>query len=215
MNDEPQPIDLLAARLDAAGCPTTVIRELGDIIARPGVERRGILLIDLTSPSAAEVTIELNRQYRWRETFLVAVGDEPPGARAARLNDGIDGYLSTPLDLDEASARLHALQRRLPVHLSALEVGDLRLSRRDQRAWRGDREMHLSPTEFRLLWVLAANQGTVLSPRSLHSLVWGRSFAHDSRNLSVYVGYLRRKTEWQGDRRIVHTRRGVGYVLRP
>jgi two-component system response regulator MprA len=81
--------------------------------------------------------------------------------------------------------------------------------------WRGGRELDLSKTEFDLLELLARNAGIVLETSTIYERIWGYDFGPDSKNLAVYVGYLRRKTEEGGEPRLIQTVRGVGYSLRP
>ncbi len=83
-----------------------------------------------------------------------------------------------------------------------------------RRAWRGDAELELTKTEFDLLQLLVRNAGIVLSHSTIYERIWGYDFGSDSKSLAVYVGYLRRKTEANGEPRLIHTVRGVGYTLR-
>ena len=121
-----------------------------------------------------------------------------------------------PFAVDELLARLRALVRRAAYASgdAVIEVADLRVDESARRAWRGEREMELTKTEFDLLQVLVRNAGIVLSHSQLYDLVWGYDFGPESKSLAVYVGYLRRKTEDGGEARLIHTVRGVGYTLR-
>ena len=95
-----------------------------------------------------------------------------------------------------------------------LSVGDLRLDPRARRAFRGSREIELSKTEFDLLELLVDNAGIVLDHSTIYERIWQYDFGPDSKNLAVYIGYLRRKTEADGEPRLIHTVRGVGYTAR-
>ena len=97
---------------------------------------------------------------------------------------------------------------------SELRVGDLRLDPGARRAFRGARELELSKTEFDLLELLVANAGIVLDHTTIYERIWHYDFGPDSKNLAVYIGYIRRKTEAEGEPRVVHTVRGVGYTAR-
>ncbi len=139
--------------------------------------------------------------------------------RVAGLDAGADDYLPKPYELDELLARLRALLRRVqfetPVSAaSELRVGDLRLDPGARRAFRGARELELSKTEFDLLELLVANAGIVLDHTTIYERIWHYDFGPDSKNLAVYIGYIRRKTEQDGEPRLVHTVRGVGYTVR-
>ena len=94
-----------------------------------------------------------------------------------------------------------------------LRYGDLCLDRRTRAVWRGDRRIELTPIEFSLLELLLVNPETVLSRSAIFTSVWGFDFGASSNSLNVYVGYLRRKTEAGGEPRLIHTVRGIGYVL--
>ena len=93
-------------------------------------------------------------------------------------------------------------------------MADLLVDPAARRAWRGDRELDLTKTEFDLLLTLVRNAGIVCTHPPIYDPVWGYDFGPDSKTLAVYVGYLRRKLEEGGERRLIHTVRGVGYTLR-
>ncbi|MFH8570889.1 response regulator transcription factor [Streptomyces sp. NPDC017993] len=95
-----------------------------------------------------------------------------------------------------------------------VEAADLRIHGPSRRAWRGQRELELTRTEFELLELLARNAGIVLDHSTIYDRIWGYDFGPGSKNLAVYVGYLRRKVDVPGSRPLIHTVRGVGYVLR-
>ena len=97
---------------------------------------------------------------------------------------------------------------------ATLDVGDLRLDPAARRVFRGEREIDLSKTEFDLLELLVENQGIVLDHTTIYERIWNYDFGPDSKNLAVYIGYLRRKTEAEGEQRLVQTVRGVGYTVR-
>ena len=137
--------------------------------------------------------------------------------RVSGLDAGADDYLVKPFALDELLARLRALERRAPPTgqtRGQLRFGDLVLDRDAMTAMRGAREIQLSRTEYQLLELLMASQGKVLSRDVIFDKVWGYDFGPESNSLDVYIGYLRRKLEANGEPRIIHTVRGVGYVMR-
>jgi two-component system response regulator MprA len=136
--------------------------------------------------------------------------------RVAGLDAGADDYLPKPFALDELLARVRALLRRTNDGDDAPEVrvGDLSMEPAARRAWRGDRELDLTKTEYDLLEVLVRNAGIVCTHATIYDRVWGYDFGPDSKALAVYIGYLRRKLEEGGEPRIIHTVRGVGYTVR-
>ncbi len=135
--------------------------------------------------------------------------------RVIGLDAGADDYLSKPFALEELLARVRALLRRsCPDDDGLLRVDELELNQRTRRVTRGCRPMELTRTEFALLELLMRNTGTVLTRDTIQERVWGFDDSYGSNTLDVYVGYLRRKTEAGGEARMIHTVRGVGFVLR-
>ncbi|BAN03937.1 response regulator transcription factor [Ilumatobacter coccineus] len=182
-------------------------------------ERPAALLLDVSMPMIDGLTVcRVLRSEGDRLPVLMLTARTETADRVAGLDAGADDYLPKPYDLDELLARLRALLRRSSyadsTEASELVVGDLRLDVRGRRAFRGDREMELSKTEFDLLELLASNVGIVLDHSLIYERIWNYDFGPDSKNLAVYIGYLRRKTEADGEERMVHTVRGVGYTLR-
>ncbi len=134
--------------------------------------------------------------------------------RVAGLDAGADDYLAKPFSLDELLARVRALLRRGQAAPERLAYEDLSLDLSSRGAKRGERELGLTRTEFSLLELFLRNPERVLSRSEILEAVWGYDFGPTSNSLEVYVGYLRRKTEAGGERRLLHTSRGFGYVLR-
>jgi DNA-binding response OmpR family regulator len=144
--------------------------------------------------------------------------------RIAGLEAGADDYLVKPFAVEELVARLRALLRRHDGASSRSQsggpaapivVGDLTVDMAGRRALRGEREVDLTPRELELLEVLARNHGVVLSRDRLLDDVWGHPEDAAGNVVDVFVGYLRRKLEADGESRIIHTVRGIGFVLRP
>ncbi|WP_157101439.1 response regulator transcription factor [Nocardia shimofusensis] len=162
-------------------------------------------------------------------TALRALGNEVPvcvlSARSSvddriwGLESGADDYLVKPFVLAELVARIKALLRRRtdtapPAAPGAITVGPLEVDVAGYRALLHGREIELTKREFELLSTLARNAGVVLSRERLLELVWGYDFVADTNVVDVFVGYLRRKLEADGTARLLHTVRGVGFVLR-
>ncbi len=137
--------------------------------------------------------------------------------RVEGLDAGADDYVVKPFALDELLARIRAFERRSPATgqtRGKLRFEDLELDRDEMTAHRGPREIPLSRTEYQLLELLLANPRRVMSRDVIFEKVWGYDFGPDSNSLDVYIGYLRRKLEQAGEPRLIHTVRGVGYVMK-
>jgi len=185
--------------------------------SRDGVDR---LLLDLGMPNMDGLTVcRRLRSAGSRLPILVLTARTEVSDRVSGLDAGADDYLPKPFSLDELLARLRSLLRRSTFDVDddvpQITVEDLVIDEAARRAWRGERELELTKTEFDLLELLARNTGVVLSHSNIYDQIWGYDFGPDSKALAVYIGYLRRKTEEGGESRLIQTVRGVGYTLRP
>lgn len=156
------------------------------------------------------------RRHGVRIPILLLTARHEVGDRVAGLDAGADDYLVKPFAVDELLARVRALiRRREPMAPSAvLACADLRMDVDRRIVTRGTRSIELTKTEFDLLQLLLEQQDIVLSREYLYEHIWGFDFETNSKSLDVYVGYLRRKIEVQDEPRLLHTVRGVGYVIR-
>jgi len=154
--------------------------------------------------------------------ILVLTARDAVSDRVAGLDAGADDYLPKPFALEELLARLRALLRRRTAddiaaaagQAKVLQFGDLTLDPDTRDVRRGERPISLTRTEFTLLELLLSNPRRVLTRSQILEQVWGYDFPTTGNALEVYVGYLRRKTEAEGEHRLIHTVRGVGYVMR-
>jgi DNA-binding response OmpR family regulator len=136
--------------------------------------------------------------------------------RVTGLDSGADDYLTKPFERQELLARIRALLRRRPPRGSAsLEVGDLTLNPDTREVRRGEREIELTNREFELLEFLMRNERLVVSRERLHDEVWGYDPMAATNTIDVFISNLRRKLEQGGESRLLHTKRGAGYVLKP
>jgi two-component system response regulator MprA len=149
-----------------------------------------------------------------RTPVLMLTARDAIDDRVEGLDAGADDYLVKPFALRELQARLRALLRRTDRGPEPLRYGDLVLDPSAHEVWRGDRRVDLSRTEFSLLELFMRHPRQVLTRSQIFEAVWGYDLGATSNTLGVYIGYLRRKTEDGGEPRLVHTVRGVGYVLR-
>src|SRR5580765_7023867 len=190
--------------------------------------REALIAVERDGPDAAVLDVmmpppdglEVCRQLRSADNaipILMLTARREVSDRVAGLDAGADDYLPKPFALDELLARVRALLRRTldgGVDAPAIQVGDLSMEPSARQAWRGDRELDLTRTEYDLLEVLARNAGIVCTHAMIYDRVWGYDFGPDSKALAVYIGSLRRKLEEGGEARIIHTVRGVGYTVR-
>ncbi|WP_330185656.1 response regulator transcription factor [Nocardia sp. NBC_01503] len=150
--------------------------------------------------------------------ILVLTARDSVSERVAGLDAGADDYLPKPFALEELLARLRALLRRTTVDQGevseTMTFADLSLDPVTREVLRAERPISLTRTEFSLLEMLMANPRRVLTRSRILEEVWGYDFPTSGNALEVYIGYLRRKTEAEGEPRLIHTVRGVGYVLR-
>ena len=136
--------------------------------------------------------------------------------RVSGLDAGADDYLVKPYALDELLARVRALVRRSrsSEDRQVIELSDLRIDGCSRQAWRSERELQLTKTEFDLLELFVTNAGNVLTHSTIYDRIWGYDFGPESKNLAVYVGYLRRKLEERGEDLLLLTIRCSGYSMR-
>jgi two-component system response regulator MprA len=134
--------------------------------------------------------------------------------RVAGLDAGADDYLVKPFVLKELHARLRALLRRIDSPVDELRFADLRMDPVTRDVWRGERRIELSRTEYSLLELFLRHPRQVLTRSTIFERVWGYDFGATSNALGVYIGYLRRKLEAGDEQRLLHTVRGIGYILR-
>ncbi|OKJ16025.1 response regulator transcription factor [Kitasatospora sp. CB01950] len=176
-----------------------------------------VVVLDVGLPGLAgtEVCRTLRAQGDETPVLMLSALDELAD-RVAGLQAGADDYLVKPFALEELVLRLHALLRRRPPALSdRLRVGPLRIDPDTHQAFWADEELRLTRREFELLTQFARNPGIVLSRELLLDRVWGYDFDVRSDAVDTFVSYLRRKLEASGQRpRLIHTVRGVGFVLR-
>ncbi|WP_327093838.1 response regulator transcription factor [Nocardia vinacea] len=190
-----------------------------DALEKATVQRPDALVLDVMMPRMDG--LEVCRRLRSTGDdlpILVLTARDSVSERVAGLDAGADDYLPKPFALEELLARLRALLRRRatdPGEVSeAMTFADLSLDPVTREVTRGDRSISLTRTEFSLLEMLMANPRRVLTRSRILEEVWGYDFPTSGNALEVYIGYLRRKTEAEAEARLIHTVRGVGYVLR-
>ncbi len=228
MAEAPGPLVLLVdddpgiRRSVAAGLELEGFRVLPASGGRAGLaaaasECPDVVLLDLAMPdlNGLEVLLELRSGGDDVPVCILSARDEVDD-RVRGLEAGADDYVVKPFALEEVAARLHALLRRRPAGSdAALAVGELQLDPQQKSARRAGRELSLTRREFELLHLFLRHPGEVLERKRLHEEIWGYTFDPGTNVADVFVGYLRRKLEAGGEERLLHTVRGVGFVLRP
>ena len=213
----------LRRSLEFNGYDVSLASDGAEALASIGQQSPDALVIDVMMPRLDG--IETTRALRTAGNdlpILVLTARDSVGDRVDGLDAGADDYLTKPFALDELLARLRALLRR--VHApgdgedgfadEVLAFSDLTLNLATREVRRGDRAIELTRTEFTLLEMFLHRPRRVLDRSFILEDVWGYDFPTTANSLEVYVGYLRRKTEAEGEPRLIHTVRGVGYVLK-
>jgi len=179
--------------------------------------RFDLAVLDVMMPFADGLTVCREARHRGIQTpILLLTARVEVGDRVAGLDAGADDYLVKPFVVDELLARCRALLRRsvsATTH-STLTVGTLVLNPLTREVHRGERALSLTKTEFDLLELLMQQPNTVVSRDYIYETIWGYDFETNSKSLDVYIGYLRRKTEEEGESRLLYTIRGVGYTVK-
>ena len=182
-----------------------------------GKTRFDLAVLDVMMPFADGLTVCREARHRGVQTpILLLTARVEVGDRVAGLDAGADDYLVKPFVVDELLARCRALLRRSVSSnaQSTLTVGNLVLNPLTREVHRGHRELSLTKTEFDLLELLMQQPNTVISREYIYETIWGYDFETNSKSLDVYIGYLRRKTEEEGESRLLYTIRGVGYTVK-
>ncbi|MFF1699530.1 response regulator transcription factor [Streptomyces sp. NPDC058257] len=224
VDDEPAVREALQRSLAFEGYGTEVAVDGADALEKAAAYRPDLVVLDIQMPRMDGLTAARRLRSTGALTpILMLTARDTVGDRVTGLDAGADDYLVKPFELDELFARIRALLRRSSYAAGAgqaeegdtLAFADLRMDLATREVTRGMRTVELTRTEFTLLEMFLAHPRQVLTREQILKAVWGFDFEPSSNSLDVYVMYLRRKTEAGGEPRLVHTVRGVGYVLRP
>jgi two-component system response regulator MprA len=215
VDDEPAVRTALARALALERYDVELAEDGGQALERLSASPPDAVVLDVAMPVLDG--LEVSRRLRAagdRTPVLMLTARDAVDDRVEGLDAGADDYLVKPFALRELNARLRALLRRTDRGAEPLRYADLALDAAAHEAWRGERRVPLSRTEFSLLELLMRHPRQVLTRTQIFEAVWGYDLGATSNALGVYIGYLRRKTEEGGEPRLVQTVRGVGYVLR-
>jgi two-component system response regulator MprA len=216
VDDDPAVCGSIDRALRLEGYQVTTTGTGGGALESLALDPPDALVLDLQLPDIDGLTVCRRMRSAGDDTpVLMLTARDAIDDRVQGLDAGADDYLVKPFALAELLARLRALlRRRAGTESETLRFGDLSLDTGTREARRGDRVFTLTRIEFDLLELLLRHPRQVLTREIILDRVWGYNFDSSTNSLAVYVGYLRRKTEEGGEERILHTVRGVGYVLR-
>ena len=209
--------EALERALRFEGYELLTAKDGADALDQVATAEPDLVILDVMMPHVDGLTVCRRMRERGMKTpVLMLTARHEVSDRVAGLDAGADDYLVKPFALDELLARVRALLRRTDAgpETEELVIADLKLDPASRLATRSGRDLELTKTEFDLLELLLHNAGIVLSRDVIYERIWGFDFETSSKSLDVYIGYLRRKTEADGEERLIHTVRGVGYTVR-
>ena len=219
VDDEPNIRDLLATSLRFAGFEVFTASTGNEAIREATEHQPDLVVLDVMLPDMDGFTVTRRLRDRGEQyPILFLTAKDETQDKVAGLTVGGDDYVTKPFSLEEVVARIRAVLRRThggseTAVDSALVVGDLRLDEDSHEVHRGDVNIELSPTEFKLLRYLMLNAGRVVSKTQILDHVWDYDWSGEVGIVESYISYLRRKIDVIGDP-MIHTKRGIGYVLR-
>ncbi len=216
--DDKQIREALDRILRFEGYETVVVNDGAAALEAITEQRPDAAVLDVMMPFVDGLTVTGRLRERGDRTpILMLTARQTTADRVEGLDAGADDYLPKPFELDELLARIRALLRRSDHGANdvVLRVDDLVLDPAKRTVERDGRAVELTRTEFEILHVLMRNADIVMSRSQLYEEIWGYDFETSSKSLDVHVGYLRRKLEEGDAHRMVHTVRGIGYVVRP
>ncbi|MEU0531591.1 response regulator transcription factor [Amycolatopsis tolypomycina] len=217
-DDEAAIRESLERVLQVEGYDTSTVANGLAVLDGVGADAPDLLILDVMMPrlGGLETCRRLRAAGRELPVLMLTARDQVVD-RVAGLDAGADDYLPKPFATEELLARVRALlRRRAPGDDESpiLTFADVRVDPDRFEAWRGERPLRLTRTEFSLLQVLVRNATRVLTRAALFEAIWGFDMSVTANNLQVYVSYLRRKMEAEGEPRLIYTLRGLGYTLR-
>jgi heavy metal response regulator len=217
VEDEPKVASFLRQGLEEEGYAVDVATDgmAAEELALGGTTYDLVVLDVMLPKRDGFAVLRTLREHRMTAPVLMLTARDSVPDRVTGLDQGADDYLTKPFAFEELLARVRVLLRRSAAQRApVLELADLRLDPATRQVTRGARKISLTAREFALLEYFLRNAGRVLSRPMLAEHVWGIDFDPDSNVIDVYVGYLRRKVDLPGEKPLLHTARGIGYVLR-
>jgi two-component system response regulator MprA len=220
VDDDPAIRTSLSRALSLEGYSVDTAKDGNSALSAVATSHPDVVILDLMMPNIDGLSVcRVLRSEGNRVPILMLTARTETSDRVSGLDAGADDYLGKPFALEEMLARVRALMRRgkQPANDRSgeiVEFADLGIDCAARTVQRAGREIDLSKTEFDLLELLVRNHGIVLDHSTIYDRIWGYDFGPDSKNLAVYIGYLRRKIDTEGLQPLIHTVRGVGYTVR-
>jgi two-component system, OmpR family, response regulator MprA len=217
VDDDPKLVRMLSHTLVYEGFDVVTAVDGHEALLRVQERRPDVMVLDWLMPGLSGIQVAQRlRATQDRTMILILTARDAIEDRVEGLESGADDYLVKPFAPVELLARIRALLRRSEVARGGqpLTFAEMVLDPQARRVRRGVRQIELTLTEFELLRYLMLHPRQVLQREQILQAVWGYDFAGEDNVLEVYIGYLRKKTEAGGERRLIQTVRGVGYVLR-
>lgn len=216
VEDEKKVAAFIKRGLEEEGYTVDMAHDGADGVLMAGEGQYDLLIMDVMLPKKDGLTVvrELRQADKHTPVLMLTARDTTDDI-VAGLDAGSDDYLTKPFAFAELSARVRALVRRSVMERGAeLHFADLRLDPVSHQVWRGERAIDLTTKEYGLLELLMRNPNTVLSRNMIAEQVWEHTFDTFTNIIDVYVNYLRKKVDKGHDKKLIHTVRGQGYVLR-
>ena len=217
VEDRPEVLDLLERTLRANGYEVASASD-GDSALAIALDRKpDLVVLDIGLPRKSGIDVARDLRSRgFTAPILMLTALDTVGDKVTGLDAGADDYIAKPFDFDELLARIRALLRRAAVRPEAalLRVGDLTIDPLTREVQRGDRSVSLTQKEYALLEYLARHAGMPVSREQISENVWKQALDPTTNIVDVYINYLRKKINHEAERPLVHTVRGVGYMLK-
>ena len=215
VEDDEEIVDVLRRTLRADGYEVRAATEGSGALELAHDFQPDLVVLDLGLPDMDGLEVCDRLREISSVPILMLTARAETGDRVGGLDAGADDYLTKPFERAELLARIRALLRRTPPRGSALlTVADLKLNPDSREVYRGDREIELTKREFELLEYLMRNERLVISRQRLLEEVWGYDPLDDTNTIDVFISNLRKKLEEGGEGRLLHTKRGAGYLLK-
>jgi two-component system response regulator MprA len=215
VDDDPEIVSFLKRGLTYEGFTVDTAGDGSEALAKVREREPDLVILDIMMPGMDGIEVSKRLRQASQIPILMLTAKGTIADRVAGLDSGADDYLVKPFAFDELLARIRALLRRSqPVEGELLRFADLSLNTATREVMRGNETVELTAQEFQLLELFLRHPRQVLRRDTIYESVWGYDFGGESNVIEVYVRYLRSKLETEDRARLIHTVRGVGYVLK-